>query len=86
MWSRTSHRRHRTNRARTIRNSDTCHICGQALNPELKFPHPMSTTADHLVPIADGGDNLGRLAAAHLRCNQRRWSQASKAVRPGRQW
>ena len=84
-WSRTSHRAYRRNRARVIRNADTCAVCGQPLNPDLKFPDPLSTSADHITPIADGGHNLGPLQACHLRCNQKRWQQAGK-TRHGRQW
>ncbi len=85
MWSRTSHRRYRTNRARVIRNSTVCAICGQDLNPDAVWPDKWCTTADHVVPIADGGDNLGPVRAVHRICNQRRWQKAGE-TRHGRAW
>lgn len=84
-WSRTSHRRYRSNRARVIRNSDTCAICGKPLDKSIPWPDPWCTTTDHVVPIADGGHNLGTLQAAHRICNQKRWQQAGK-TRHGRSW
>lgn len=83
--SRTSHRRYRTNRRRVIRNADTCAICGQPLNPDIAWPDPYCITADHIIPIADGGHNLGKLQAVHRICNQRRWQHAGQQ-RHGRSW
>ena len=64
LMTRTGHYRYRRNRARVIRNSDTCAICGQPLNPDLRWPDPCCTVADHIVPIADGGHNNGAVRAA----------------------
>jgi hypothetical protein len=58
-------------------------ICGQPLNPDIKWPDPWCITADHNIPIADGGHNNGALQAVHRICNQRRWQQT---VRHGRAW
>ena len=82
-WSRTSHRAYRRNRKRVLRNSTICAICGEPLNPNVQWPDPMSITADHIIPIADGGDNLGPLRAVQNRCNQRRW-QLQQTNRHGR--
>jgi 5-methylcytosine-specific restriction endonuclease McrA len=86
--SRTSQRAYRRNRARVLRQSDICHWCGCWLNPELRFPHPKSATADHLKPIRDGGHNNGALVPACLECNQARnrktWRQPE--VKHARQW
>ena len=42
---------------------DVCHLCGRA----------GATTADHLVPRVQGGDNsIENLRPAHLSCNSRR--------------
>ena len=67
--SRTGHWRYRKNRAHLRKREDTCHICGGWIDPELKFPHPMSWSADHVVPIKDRGHNNGELRAAHLTHN-----------------
>lgn len=70
--SRTGHRTYRAKRARLLRDNDTCHLCGGWINPNHKYPHPMSGTADHITPISKGGHNLGDLAAAHWICNTKR--------------
>ena len=51
----------------------TCHLCGEAINDRLTFPHDLSPSADHLVPVSRGGTNaLANLRPAHLVCNSRR--------------
>lgn len=49
-----------------------CAICGQPVDKRLKFPHPMSATIDHIIPIAKGGHpaSMDNLQLAHLIYNQ----------------
>ena len=48
-----------------------CHICGREIDPDRRFPDPMSWSVDHVVPIAQGGaDHDDNCDGAHLRCNQ----------------
>lgn len=56
------------------RRLDPCWLCGRDIDYQLKFPHPWSFTADHVVPVSKGGLELDpeNLRAAHLRCNQRK--------------
>lgn len=82
--SRTGHYRYRRLRARVIANSDTCALCGKPLT-DLPWPDPYSTTADHVIPIADGGHNNGELRAVHNVCNRQRFKQAQQN-RHGREW
>lgn len=50
-----------------------CHICGQTIDYELKWPDPMCFVVDHLVPLAKGGaDNLSNARAAHATCNSKK--------------
>lgn len=49
-----------------------CHLCGREIDKSLTWPHALCATADHLDPVAPGGDNLGPLAPAHKTCNERR--------------
>jgi 5-methylcytosine-specific restriction endonuclease McrA len=54
------------------RDNWICHICGQAVNPNLRDRHPLSASLDHLIPLAlPGGPGHIRanVALAHLRCN-----------------
>ena len=87
--SRTSDRGYQRNRRRLQRNEDTCWLCGGWIDPDLKYPHPMSFSADHLQPISRGGHNRGQLRAAHLVHNLQRGNKPANAIQPpkhGRQW
>lgn len=47
-----------------------CGICAEAVDPELKWPDPMSVSLDHVVPLAKGGSHTyDNVQCAHLRCN-----------------
>lgn len=51
------------------RDKHRCGICGGKVNGK-PFPHPLSATLDHIVPLSQGGahDPLN-VRLAHLRCN-----------------
>lgn len=50
-----------------------CWICGQPIDPDQRFPHPLSGSCDHVVPLLLGGsDEDSNLRAAHFQCNSRR--------------
>lgn len=85
---RTGHARYRRNRARILKESDVCWLCGQWIDMALRFPHPMSATADHVEPYAVRKNNNGELRPAHFRCNiQRNTKQTNKDETPhGRDW
>lgn len=67
---------HRTtyekNKRKIIAQGDTCGICGLPVDKSLKFPHPMSATADHIIPLDKGGNpsDIDNLQLAHLSCNR----------------
>lgn len=60
-------------RAKVRAQSVICGICGDPLT-DARYPHPLSTTVDHIVPLALGGEPyaLSNLRAAHWRCNARK--------------
>lgn len=60
--------------ARLKRECRVCHICGLPIDPDLKAPHPLSFSVDHLAPVSMGGDvtSRGNVAAAHRICNMKR--------------
>lgn len=71
--TRTSDAIYRRNRAKTLApNPLICAWCGKPINKKLKFPHPLSPTADHINPVAKGGNNRGKLQPMHLKCNQQK--------------
>lgn len=50
-----------------------CHICRKKVDRALRFPHPMSATRDHLIPISRGGLHEKRnVKLAHWKCNAAR--------------
>ncbi|MET3635654.1 HNH endonuclease [Curtobacterium oceanosedimentum] len=53
------------------RPHDPCRLCGKPIRYDHKFPHPLSFSVDHIVPIDRGGAwfDLSNLQAAHLSCN-----------------
>lgn len=47
-----------------------CGICRKAINKKLAYPHPMSASIDHVLPMACGGAHeAANLRAAHWICN-----------------
>lgn len=65
-------RLYRKNRATLIKTGEVCQICGGLIDKSLKFPHPLSASVDHIVPVAKGGhpSSMDNLQLAHLICNQ----------------
>jgi 5-methylcytosine-specific restriction endonuclease McrA len=48
-----------------------CHLCGLAIDPSIKSPHPQSPSVDHVIGAATGND-LRYLRPAHRICNLRK--------------
>ncbi len=49
-----------------------CARCGRPLHPELRHPHPYSTTAGHIIAVEDApelADDPRNVRPEHLRCN-----------------
>jgi len=52
------------------RDNWTCHLCNDPIPTDLKWPHPLSASMDHVIPLARGGSHTyENVQSAHLTCN-----------------
>lgn len=52
------------------RDGQSCRLCGCDVDLTLRYPHPMSKSLDHVVPLSRGGAHtIENVQLAHLRCN-----------------
>lgn len=59
------------NKAILQKTSMVCALCGMPFDKTLKYPHPLSISIDHIIPVALGGrSTLDNLQATHLVCNK----------------
>ncbi len=47
-------------RVRVKNEEPVCWLCGQAIDPDLKAPHPQSFSLDHVQPVTLGGSELDK--------------------------
>ena len=75
---------HRTafdkNKKRILATQNTCGICGRQVDMSLKYPHPMSATIDHVIPVAKQGhpSDLSNLQLSHFSCNRQKSDKVFK--------
>lgn len=62
------------NKKRIFATQNTCGICGHPVDFNLKVPHPMSATIDHIIPVAKNGhpSDIDNLQLAHWTCNRQK--------------
>ena len=55
------------------RDGWSCGLCQAPVDPGLAWPHPMSASVDHILPLSQGGSHtLANVQCAHLSCNSRK--------------
>ena len=57
-----------------LATQEICGICGKPVDKSLKFPHPLSASIDHIIPVDKGGhpSDISNLQLAHLCCNRKK--------------
>ena len=62
------------NKRKILASQSVCGICGLPVDKTLKYPHPMSATVDHIIPINRGGhpSDMDNLQLAHWICNRQK--------------
>lgn len=73
---------HRTaydkNKKRILATQKVCGICGKPVDFTLKYPHPMSATIDHIIPVNGPGgmkghpSDISNLQLSHMTCNRQK--------------
>lgn len=59
-----------------------CGICHSKVNRKAKYPHPMSASLDHIIPLAKGGTHTrDNVQLAHLVCNSKTGAGGVKQLR-----
>lgn len=62
------------NRRKILATQTICALCGQPVDKSLRYPHPLSATVDHIIPLAQGGhpSDIENLQLAHFVCNRQK--------------
>ena len=61
-------------RKKVLATQTICGICGKPVDFSYKYPHPLSPTVDHIIPVAKGGhpSDMDNLQLAHRCCNRQK--------------
>ena len=63
------------------RDDWTCGLCREPVDAGLVWPHPMSASIDHIVPLSQGGSHaLVNVQCAHLSCNCRKGDRTPEDI------
>jgi 5-methylcytosine-specific restriction endonuclease McrA len=83
-------------RAEVLRYATRCAICGEPLRPELRWPHRLSSSVDHIATVQAHPERTfdpTNLRPCHLGCNASRENHRRQGrehpgnrARPSRDW
>lgn len=61
-------------RQKILKTQTVCGICGKPVDFSYRYPHPLSPTVDHIIPVSKGGhpSDLDNLQLAHRCCNRQK--------------
>ena len=61
-------------RKKILATQTHCGICGKPVDFSYRYPHPLSATVDHIIPVAKGGhpSDIDNLQLAHRCCNRQK--------------
>lgn len=69
------------------RDGWVCQLCFESVDKALPWPHLMSKTLDHVMPVVRGGAHTrANTQLAHLRCNVSKKDSMPEVVAHGRSW
>lgn len=58
-----------------------CYLCEQAVDSSHEWPHPMSPSYDHVIPLArDGEHTYENVRLTHLSCNMKKSARLLEEV------
>ncbi len=64
-----------------IRDGNRCGICNKMIQFSKPWPHPLSPSYDHIIPLSKGGEHSNRnLRLTHLRCNMAKKAKVGDGV------
>ena len=66
-------------RQKILKTQTVCGICGKPVDFSYTYPHPLSPTVDHIIPVSKGGhpSGLQNLQLAHRCCNREKSDRLS---------
>ncbi len=64
------------------RDNFTCALCHEPVDCELRWPHPMSPSLDHIIPLSKDGTShtYANVQLSHYSCNCRRGARPLEAA------
>lgn len=63
------------------RDEGVCQLCNIAIDRSLAWPHPLSMTIDHIIPLSLGGSHEpSNVQLAHAVCNSRKCDRVDEVV------